>query len=82
VENKVMAKKETPTGLRKGTKVSWLINPNMPSRRGQGTVLSEEDDGHVFVSVDTFEGEANPGYHPVIYCTVTWLTPVEEPTPS
>jgi hypothetical protein len=57
--------------MKKGTKVSWLVNE--ASGRGHGTVISDEDDGHVLVAVDTMAGEPNPGFHPVIHCTVTWL---------
>lgn len=41
---------------------------------------SDEDEvGGIMVAVSNFGDESFPGYHPVIYCTVTWLT-VEQPT--
>lgn len=72
--------------MKKGTKVSWQING--AGRRGLGTTLNDEDaDGTVLVAVADF-GLLLPsdgwnlvnvvsgplGFHPVIHCTVTWLT--------
>ena len=58
--------------MKKGTKVSWLVEGN--TQRGNGLVISDEENGMVLVRVDTLHGEPNPGYHIVISCTVTWLT--------
>ena len=44
---------------------------------GYGKVISDEENGCVLVAVDTLDGSPNPGYHIVIHCTVTWLTPVD-----
>lgn len=63
----------TKGNMKKGTKVSWLIENH--TVRGNGTVISDEEDGHVMVAVNTLDNSETPlGYHPVIYCTVTWLT--------
>lgn len=45
--------------------------------RGNGTVITDEQDGQVLVAVNTLDGSPNPGYHQVINCTVTWLTPTD-----
>lgn len=60
--------------MKKGTIVSWQIQGAV--NRGRGKVISDETDGCVQVAVDYFgeEGEKILGYHPVIHCTVTWLT--------
>lgn len=61
--------------MKKGTRVSWLAEG--ASVRGTGTVISEEDNGRVLVAVDGGTFENIPmAYHMVIYCTVTWLTPI------
>jgi len=59
--------------MRKGTRVSWLAEG--ATIRGHGTVISDEENGHVLVSCDggTFQ-EIPIAYHVVIHCTVTWLT--------
>jgi hypothetical protein len=62
--------------MKKGTKVSWQVKGALG--RGNGVVISDEEDGGVLVAVNSMTGEPNPGYHRVIHCTVTWLT-VEEP---
>lgn len=59
--------------MKKNTKVSWTLSNRIPEQRGNGTVISDEVDGHVLVSVDSLFGEPNQGFHPVIYCAVTWL---------
>lgn len=62
-----------------GTKVSWLTSGH--TDRGHGVTISDEDpDGNIIVAVHDMFGEHNPGYHPVIYCAVTWLTP--DPAPA
>jgi len=61
--------------MKKGTKVSWLVDGC--AKRGNGITISDEDDtGHIVVAVNSLMGEVL-NYHPVINCTVTWLT-VEE----
>jgi len=67
--------------MKKGTRVSWLIEGQ--TNRGNGKTISDEQDGQVLVAVDSFAGEPPHGYHPVINCTVTWLTaaPVAESAP-
>lgn len=66
--------------MKKNTKVSWRVDfGNSPTKpfyigRGTGVLISDESDGRVLVAVDTMAGEPFPGYHSVIYCTVTWLT--------
>jgi hypothetical protein len=71
--------------MKKGMKVSWQING--AGRRGIGTTISDEDGGTILVAVEDF-GLLLPddgwnlvnvvsgplGFHPVIHCTVTWLT--------
>lgn len=56
--------------------VSWQIQG--AANRGRGTIITDEIDGHVLVSVDYFgeENEKILGYHPVINCTVTWLSEI------
>ena len=55
--------------LPKGIDVTWTEG----GVTGSGMTITDEQDGHVLVSVD-----AAPGYrHPVIYCAVTWLTAKE-----
>lgn len=51
----------------RGTHVNWTTASGL---YGSGVVLSDAQDGHVFVAVDAPAGEE----HRVIYCTVTWLT--------
>ena len=64
--------------MKKGLQVSWQVKgAPMP---GYGTVISDEENGCVLVAVDTLDGSPNPGYHIVIHCTVTWLTPVNTST--
>lgn len=59
--------------MRKGTRVSWLAEG--ATIRGHGTVISDEENGHVLVAVDGGALDHIPmAYHMVIYCTVTWLT--------
>lgn len=59
--------------LKRGTKVSWLAEG--ATIRGTGVTISDEEDGHVFVSVNGGVFENIPtAYHMVIHCTVTWLT--------
>lgn len=58
--------------MKKGTKVSFSWPGESGFRNnGTGTVISDEEDGHVLVSVDPEYPEAR---HFVIHCTVTWLT--------
>lgn len=59
--------------MRMGTKVSWLVAGNV--QRGNGvTITDEAPDGTILVAVNSMFGEPNAGFHPVIHCTVTWLT--------
>ncbi len=58
--------------MKKNTRVSWQVAGLL--HRGSGVVISDEENGKVLVAVDHMGGEPNPGYHPVICCTVTWLT--------
>lgn len=59
--------------MKKGTRVSWLAEG--ATVRGHGTVITDEENGHVQVAVDGGTLEAIPiAYHLVIWCTVTWLT--------
>lgn len=62
--------------MKKGTKVSWLVEAEIDTVRGHGVTISDEEDGHILVAVDGgVMSPSIPGaYHPVIYCTVTWLT--------
>jgi hypothetical protein len=63
------------------TKVSWLVRGY--TDRGQGTVIMDEDnDGFVVVAVDHFFGEHNLGYHPLIWCSTSWLEVESEPAPE
>jgi len=55
--------------MKKGTKVKWVTASGVA---GSGEVLADEVDGHVPVAVDAPPGEE----HRVIWCTVTWLTPI------
>lgn len=72
--------------MKKGTKVSWQISDS--GRRGSGVTISDEDsNGTILVAVNDY-GLLNTsdgwqltnmvvgpiGFHPVIHCTVTWLT--------
>jgi len=59
--------------MKKGTKVSWLAAG--ATVRGHGVTISDEENGHVMVAVDSGVFEYIPlAYHVVIHCTVTWLT--------
>ena len=61
--------------MKKNTIVSWLIQG--AENRGHGKTISNEDEyGCILVAADYFgeENEKILGYHPVIHCTVTWLT--------
>ncbi len=59
--------------MKKGTKVNWLAEG--ATIRGHGTIISDEENGHVMVAVDGGVLTSIPMvYHMVIYCTVTWLT--------
>ena len=60
--------------MKKGTNVSWLLSGQ--TGRGHGVTIADEENGHVLVAVDymTSDDIVPLGYHPVIYCTVTWLT--------
>lgn len=59
--------------MKKGTLVSWQVTGE--TKRGFGVVRSDEDEcGGVLVAVNNLGDEPFRGYHPVIYCTVTWLT--------
>lgn len=67
--------------MKKNTLVSWQIpfgHDGKPipefNGRGHGFTITDEEDGKVLVEVDTFAGEPFAGFHPVIRCTVTWLT--------
>lgn len=62
--------------MKKSTRVGWTLKDGTP---GTGTVISDEENGRVLVAVDpkldapsAFTREV----HPVIFCTVTWLTPI------
>jgi hypothetical protein len=65
--------------MKKGTKVSWLVQNQIQGAtiRGYGVTISDEENGHILVAVNGGVIENIPAaYHPVIYCTVTWLTVV------
>lgn len=61
--------------MKKGTKVSWqlTLGTETAPTRGNGVTISDEEDGKVLVAVNDL-GFGFQGYHPVIQCTVTWLT--------
>lgn len=61
--------------MKPNTKVSWLVTGM--KIRGNGVIITDLGNGKVLVSVNSMSGEPNAGFHPVIYCTITWLT-VEE----
>lgn len=67
--------------MKKGTKVGWFLQGG--SQSGSGEVISDEENGHVLVAVNSLRGESpeNLGYHPVIRCAVTWLN-VLAPAPA
>jgi hypothetical protein len=54
--------------MEKGMLVTWTTKTGA---KGNGRVLTNTEDGHVMVAVDS-DGEL----HPVIYCAVTWLKEV------
>lgn len=54
-------------GIIKGSRVSWKTSMGAI---GFGEVVTEPQDGKVLVAVDAPAGEP----HPVIHCTVTWLS--------
>ena len=67
--------------MKKGTKVSWQV-PGAAGP-GNGIVIADEDNtGHVPVAVESLVGEGNPGWHPLIWCSVTWLKAIETPAES
>lgn len=60
--------------MKKNTVVSWQITGQ--NCRGTGLTISDEDEGGmILVRVNNLGDEPPLGYHPVISCTVTWLTP-------
>lgn len=54
--------------MKKDTKVSWTTKDG---NQGFGVTVSDEVGGHILVAVMS-DGEK----HHVIWCTVTWLTPL------
>lgn len=58
--------------MKKGTQVSWQVE-GAPGR-GNGATIADEDNGCILVKVNSMQGEPFVGFHPVIYCTVSWLT--------
>ena len=58
--------------MKKGTKVTWTTKDGKP---GAGEVLTDEENGHVLVSVEKMHDEEQE-VHVVIRCTTTWLTEV------
>ena len=56
--------------MKKDTKVEWITSSGV---HGTGVVLADEVAGHVPVAVDAPTGEE----HRMIWCTVTWLTPLK-----
>jgi hypothetical protein len=58
--------------MNKGQRVSFSWGE--PSHVHYGTVICDEVDGHVLVAQDPDPPEVR---HSVIWCTVTWLTPVD-----
>lgn len=61
--------------MKKNTNVSWLVAG--AAMRGHGKTITDEEAGKILVAVESMAGEPNPGYHAVICCTVTWLTPTD-----
>lgn len=62
--------------MKKGTQVRWTLKD---SSQGSGTVITDEVDGHVQVSVETvtYNGQTKDVEpHNVIWCAVTWLTAI------
>lgn len=59
--------------MKKGTRVKfeWRDTLLNVQKAGTGTVISDEENGHVLVAQDPVNGDAR---HAVIWCTVTWLT--------
>lgn len=65
--------------MKKGTRVGWTLKNG---ETGSGTVISDEEDGHVLIAVDppamVLRGPVQRQdlleFHPVIFCAVTWLT--------
>lgn len=65
--------------MKKGQRVSfsWAVDvmsggqERVQTVQGTGEVISDEENGHVLVSVDPEPPEAR---HIVIRCTTTWLT--------
>jgi len=70
--------------MKKGTKVGWTTkngvgldgNP-LPPTPGWGTTISDSEDGKIQVAVESM-GEM----HHVIWCNVTWLTPLGVHSPA
>lgn len=54
--------------MKKNTKVTWTTKDG---NSGWGVTVADEEDGHILVAVMS-DGEK----HHVIWCTVTWLTPI------
>lgn len=64
--------------MKKSTRVSWKLATG--NGGGEGTVITDEEDGHVSVRVEkkwrdgqTWSDEEKY----VIHCAVTWLTPLD-----
>lgn len=69
----------------KGDRVRWTLKDGT---QGTGRCCSAELDGEVLVAVDPLKPDANRKlaqssleFHPVICCTVTWLTHDDIPAP-
>jgi len=69
--------------MNKGTKVSWQIANGQA--RGNGITITDEDsDENILVAVNALglhNGE-DMGYHPVIWCSVSWLTVITDSVPD
>jgi len=64
--------------LLRGQRVCWTLKDGS---RGEGVTATDEIDGHIMVAVDPLQPDPNRKYaqsslefHPLIFCTVTWLT--------
>lgn len=68
--------------MSKFTYVTWKTKDG---KRGYGQVISDESESRVQVAVYSWDSQNPNGIpnndqelevHPIIYCTVTWLTPI------
>lgn len=64
--------------LKAGDRVTWTL---LDGTKGLGTIAADPTSTHAFVAVDPLKlapglRQSSLEFHPVIWCTLTWLTKV------